>query len=194
MRKMAVVLLTGALGLLAPCLAAWAAELEGVKMPDTMKLANRDLVLNGIGLRSRFGFKVYVAGLYLLSKSNDAGMLLQQLGPKRVAMVMKRDVEAQTFLNALRDGLTANHTEAQLAALKDRLQRFDETIAAIKEAKQGDRIDLDYVPDSGTQIIHNGKAIGTLISGEDFYRALLRIWLGDNPVQESLKQGWLGKN
>jgi len=31
-----------------------------------------------------------------------------------------------------------------------------------------------------------------LIEGEDFYRALLRIWLGDKPVQEDLKKALLG--
>ena len=38
----------------------------------------------------------------------------------------------------------------------------------------------------------NGKPAGKPISGEDFYRALLRIWLGDKPVQEDLKKSLLG--
>ena len=171
-----------------------AAELEGVKMPDSLKLANRDLALNGMELRTRFGLKVYVAGLYVSNKSSDANALIQQPGPKRIAIVMRRNVEADTFLKALRDGISANHNEAQIASLKDRLDKFDDAINQIKEAKQGDSIDLDYVPETGTQILHNGKMVGTQIAGEDFYRALLRIWLGEKPAQESLKYGWLGKN
>jgi L(+)-tartrate dehydratase beta subunit len=31
-----------------------------------------------------------------------------------------------------------------------------------------------------------------LHAGEDFYRALLRIWLGEHPVQDDVKQGLLG--
>jgi hypothetical protein len=173
---------------------AGAAELEGVKLPDSLKIANRDLALNGMGLRTRLGFKVYVAGLYVGARSVDATTLIQQPGAKRVAIVMRRNVEADTFLKALRDGISANHTEAQIAALKDRLEKFDEAINLIKEARQGDTIDLDYVPETGMQILHNGKPVGANINGEDFYRALLRIWLGEKPVQDSLKQGWLGKN
>jgi hypothetical protein len=179
------------LGLALPTLAA---ELEGVKMPDALKVANRDLIQNGMGLRTRFGFKVYVAGLYVSNKSSDANALIQQPGPKRVAIVMRRNVEADTFLKALRDGISANHSDAQIASLKDRLDTFDAAITQIKEAKQGDNIDLDYVPETGTQIFHNGKPVGALITGEDFYRSLLRIWLGEKPAQESLKHGWLGKN
>jgi len=37
-----------------------------------------------------------------------------------------------------------------------------------------------------------GIAAGKPIAGEDFYRALLRIWLGDKPVQNDLKKSLLG--
>jgi hypothetical protein len=185
------ILLLLTLGLALP---AWAAELDGIKMPDTLKIANRDLTLNGMGLRTRFGLKVYVAGLYVGTQSADATTLMQQPGPKRVAIVMRRNVEADTFLQALRDGISSNHSEAQMAALKDRLDKFDDAVTQIKEAKQGDSIDLDYVPETGTQVLHNGKPVGATIAGEDFYRSLLRIWLGEKPAQESLKNGWLGKN
>lgn len=119
-----------------------AAELEGVKMLDSLKLANRDLALNGMGLRTRFGLKVYVAGLYVSNKSSDANALIQQPGPKRVAIVMRRNVEADTFLKALRDGISANHNEAQIASLKDRLDKFDDAINQIKDAKQGGAVSI----------------------------------------------------
>lgn len=170
-----------------------AAELESVRMADTIKLGNRDLLLNGLGLRTRFGLRVYVAGLYVGKKSSDITELLQQPGPKRVAIAMKRNVDADTFLDALKDGIAANHGPQQLAALKDRIGKLSELILSIKEAKQGDLLDLDFVPDSGTQISVNGKTIGQAIPGEDFYQAVLRIWIGDKPVQDGLKTGLIGK-
>jgi hypothetical protein len=39
----------------------------------------------------------------------------------------------------------------------------------------------------------DGKPAGAAIEGEDFYRALLRIWLGDKPVQDDLKKALLGR-
>jgi hypothetical protein len=41
-------------------------------------------------------------------------------------------------------------------------------------------------------VVVNGKAQGSAIAGEDFYGALLRIWLGDKPVQDDLKKALLG--
>ena len=54
-----------------------------------------------------------------------------------------------------------------------------------------------YLPEkttaAGTQVTVDGKATGAPIAGEDFYRALLRVWLGDNPVQADLKKSLLGE-
>jgi hypothetical protein len=53
-------------------------------------------------------------------------------------------------------------------------------------------ITLDYIPESGTRVTLNGEPKGEAIAGDDFYRALLRIWLGENPVDSSLKKALLG--
>jgi len=61
----------------------------------------------------------------------------------------------------------------------------------------GDVILIDYlpgsVPGSGTRVTINGVVKAT-IAGEDFNRALLRIWLGDKPADSDLKKGMLGQN
>ena len=51
--------------------AANAASLAGVTLPDSQQVAGKNLVLNGLGLRSKMMVKVYVAGLYLEQKSSD---------------------------------------------------------------------------------------------------------------------------
>jgi hypothetical protein len=38
-----------------------------------------------------------------------------------------------------------------------------------------------------------GKPAGQPIPGEDFYTALLRVWLGEDPAQGNLKEALLGK-
>ena len=45
---------------------------------------------------------------------------------------------------------------------------------------------LGHVP-----VLANLQPAGEYL-GEDFYRALLRIWLGDHPVQDDLKKALLG--
>jgi hypothetical protein len=114
-------------------------------------------------------------------------------GPKRVAIHMLRDVGADQFTDALVDGMKDNHSEADMKALEPRVKQLAAIMAEMKEAKKGMRITLDWVPGAGTALTVDGKAAGAPIQGEDFYRALLRIWLGDNPVQADLKKALLGE-
>ena len=172
---------------------AVAAEVAGVKLEDRDRVANAELVLNGAGLRKRAFFQVYAAGLYLAEKKTGAAEVIAAAGPKRVAMHMLRDVDADQFSGALADGIKDNHSEAEAKALEPRVKLLAAIMAEMKEAKKGMRITLDWVPATGTRVTVDGKAAGLAIPGEDFYRALLRIWLGDNPVQVDLKKALLGE-
>jgi hypothetical protein len=170
--------------------AAGAAEVAGVKIDDKARVGSGDLVLNGAGLRKRVFFQVYAIGLYLPQKATSAAAVLEQKGPKRVAIHMLRDVGADAFTEALADGIRANHSEAEAKALEPKVQALGAIMAQVKEAKKGMAIALDWNGD--TRLLVNGSAAGQPIAGEDFYRALLRIWIGDKPVQDDLKKALLG--
>ena len=164
-------------------------ELEGVKLEPTAQVGGTALQLNGAGLRTRAIFKVYVAGLYVPQKSADAAALLAQKGPRRITITMLRNVDSDSFAGALNDGLRGNHTEAQVAALKPQIDTMNANLKAVGEAKKGDVIHFEYLPDSGTRVTVNGQPRGTAIPGEDFFTAVLRVWIGDKPVDGDLKKG-----
>ena len=171
---------------------AQAVSVEGVRFEPTATVSGEALVLNGAGLRTRAFFKVYAAGLYVPQKSGDAATLLAQTGARRVSIGMLRDVDATTFANSLLEGLKSNQTEEQLATVKAQSEQMQATLKTIGEARKGDLIQLDWIPDSGTQIIVNGQLRGEPIAGAAFFSALLRIWLGDRPADSSLKKALLG--
>ena len=104
---------------------------------------------------------------------------------------MLRDVGAETFSDALADGIRANHSEADAKALEPKVKQLAATMAEVKEAKKGMVISLEW-NGKATQVLIDGKPAGSPIEGEDFYRGLLRIWLGDKPVQDDLKKALLG--
>jgi hypothetical protein len=164
-----------------------AAEVEGVKLPDE----DQKLVLNGAGLRKRAFFQVYVIGLYLPEKKAAAADAIGAAGPKRVLIHMMRDVDAEQFGGALTDGMKDNVSEAEMKAFEPRIRQLQAIMLSMKEAKKGMRITLDWTP-AGTAVTVDGKASGQPIPGEDFYRALLKIWLGEKPVQADLKSALLG--
>jgi len=167
-------------------------ELEGVKLEPTAQVGGAALQLNGAGIRTRAIFKVYVAGLYVPQKSNSAATLLAQKGPRRMVLTMLRNVDADSFAGPLNDGLKNNHSEAQLAGFKAQIDAMNAALKAVVEAKKGDVLHFEYLPDSGTRITVNGQQKGAAIPGEDFYTAMLRIWLGDKPADGDLKKGLLG--
>ena len=167
-------------------------EIEGVKLEPTVQVALAPLQLNGAGVRTRAIFKVYVAGLYVPQKSKDATALLSQKGPRRMSITMLRNVDADSFGGALNEGLKNNHTEAQLAGYKAQIEALNANLKAVGETKKGDVINFEYVPDAGTRITVNGQPRGTSIAGEDFFTAVLRIWLGEKPADAGLKKALLG--
>lgn len=167
---------------------AWAVEVAGVRIDDKTQVANTDLTLAGAGLRKRLFFQVYAIGLYVRDPKADP---VSQPGPKRVQIHMLRDVGAEQFTEALADGIKANHPEAEASALEPRVRQLGAILAQLKEARQGMAIALDWTG-SETVLVVDGKPAGRPIQGEDFYRALLRIWLGEHPVQEDLKKALLG--
>jgi NADH dehydrogenase/NADH:ubiquinone oxidoreductase subunit G len=172
-------------------LVAGAAEVAGVKIDDKTRIANADLTLNGAGLRKRAFFQVYAMGLYVAQKGSNAAQLIDQPGAKRVAIHMLRDVSADAFNEALADGIRANHSETEVKGLEPRLKELGAIIGEVKEAKKGMAIYLDWTG-AETQVVVNGKPAGKPIAGQDFYKALLKIWLGDKPVQDDLKKALLG--
>lgn len=168
----------------------YAAEIAGVRIEEAAKAGGTDLVLNGAGLRTRFFFKVYVAALYLPKKSTSASAIMEAHEPRRIVMHMLRDLDAETLIGSLKEGLRNNHGEAELAALKADTERFEALMHGIGNAKSGDVITLEFSPD-GTAVGFNGSPRGS-IAGENFGRALLRVWLGDKPADTALKQALLG--
>jgi hypothetical protein len=170
-----------------------AAELEGVSLEDRIRVDGQELRLNGIALRTRFIFQVYVAGLYLPAKAATAQAAIESRGAKRIILVMMRDASAEQFVESIESGMRANNSEAQIAAVKTQLDELMAMIRAVGQSKKGARIVLDYAPsDGGTTLFVNGVAQGKPMAGEAFYHALLRIWLGDDPVQMDLKEALLG--
>jgi hypothetical protein len=169
--------------------AADAVEIEGVKLADTATVAGRDLVLNGAGLRKRLLFDVYVASLYLPDKVSAAAAVLKA-EPRRVEIHMLREVGADDFLEAIKDGIEANASQTERHAIQPQLSELAKVITAIGETKNGDTITLDFM--AGNTVVTINGAEKTRIAGEQFNRALLKVWLGDHPAQADLKKAMLG--
>jgi len=169
-----------------------AREIADVNLPEKVNVWDTNLVFNGAGIRTRFFFNIYVAALYLTQKQKTAETVIADGQVHRVALYMKRELSSEKLLSAFNDAIEENNSAAELSALAPQLQLMKQIFGAVKEVKPGDVITLDYLPAAGTRISINGVAQQGIVPGPSFNRALLKIWLGDKPVQDDLKKDMLG--
>lgn len=166
-----------------------AGTLAGVTLPDSMDLDGQQLVLNGLALRKKIVFKVYVAGLYLPAKEKDGVKVLAADGPRCTVMHFLRSVSANQVNEAWYDGLEAN-TPNHSAQLK---KQFDQLAALMEPLKSGDQLVFTYRAGVGTEVKVKGKVKGTL-GDKAFADALFACWIGPKPGPgEKFKAGLLGR-
>lgn len=184
MKKLSIALLMS----LSLSSAAFAKELAGVKVADKVTVAGKELALNGVGLRTKAIFKVYVAALYVEKTSKDATQVISSDQVKRVEMHMLRDLDKAKIVDAVKEGF-ANNSKAQMPQLKDRLDKF---VAVIPDIKEKEKLTITYVPGKGTAITSSDGSEKVSVPGKDFADALFAVWLGKDPVDDDLKEGMLG--
>lgn len=172
---------------------ATAVEVAGVRLDDSVRLANQDLRLNGAGVRSKLIFKVYVVGLYLPEKKTSTSDVLAATGARRVSIVMLRDVASDEFAKAFATGIEQNTDAAERATLAPSMAKFNAMFASVSQLKEGDALQVDWLPAAGMTVQLNGKRILEPLADAPFYNAVLRIWLGNKPVDDKLKRQLLAE-
>ncbi len=180
-----------ALLLLCLPLPALALSVAGVDVAEKVHVGSGDLQLNGAGIRTKYMFKVYVAALYLGDRKKTAEDVLADDKPKRVTLHMLRHVDAGEFMEAFRKAIMANLTRDEFNELALRFLAFAKVFTDVGQVDKGDVITLDYAPGVGTVVSVNGKE-RKRVEGADFFRGMLKIWLGEKPVDEGLKKKMLG--
>jgi len=170
-----------------------AVELAGVRYPPSLGLGGSTLLLNGAGIRYKAIFKVYTAGLYLAEKAATPEAVLAAAGPKRLQVVMLRDIDANELGKLFTRGMQDNSPREEFIQSIPGTVRMGEIFAAKKKLVAGESFSVDWLPDSGTQVRVNGKPMGEPIREPAFFHGLMRIWLGQSPADHLLKDALLGK-
>ncbi len=166
----------------------FAGTLAGITLPDSLKINDQTLVLNGMALRKKVVFKVYVAGLYLPAKEKNSETILAADKTRCTVMHFVRSVDAGKISEAWFEGLQAN-TPNYAPELK---KQFDVLATLMEDVKEGDKLVFTYHPGKGTEVKVKGVVKGTL-GDKAFADALFACWIGKKPGPgESFKNGLLG--
>ena len=163
-------------------------SVAGVALPRRIQVENQWLLLNGMALRKKAIFKVYVAGLYLPGPQKNAERILADDAPRHLVMQFVRDVKAGQICDAWKEGLADNTPNAS-PALK---QQFNTLCRLMEKVNPGDQLAFTYLPGIGTNIYVKGQSKG-IIPGKEFADALFKSWIGPRPGPgEDFKRRLLG--
>jgi hypothetical protein len=169
----------------------------GVPFNASEKVGVGETVLNGVGGRGVMMLNAYAMGLYLPSKQATAAEAYQAKGAKRIRVVLLMGAPAERLAQSLVRGIEKNHDDGARAKLQARLDVFKAAVVSVGTAKTHDVADFDWLPNEQGGVMRfllNGKQYGADIEGEDFYQAVMSIWLGERPADRALKANLLGQD
>ena len=167
-------------------------EVAGIKFDKTIEVAGTKLQLNGAGVRYKAVFQVYVAGLYLTQKADTIEEVMAAPGPKRLSITTLRSIDASELGKMFVRGVEDNSPKNEMSKLVPGLMRMSQIFYDQKVLAKGDSFQIDWIPGTGTVLTVKGKVQGEPFKEPEFFNALLRIWLGPNPVDFKLKDALLG--
>jgi hypothetical protein len=160
----------------------------GVSLPKKVTADGTNLVYNGAGIRSKYGFNLYVGALYLKRPSMDANKIINDDVSMGIHIhIISDKVTREKFLETVGEGFNSVSHGKATEAEKNKLKGFFSD-----PIKKGDKIRLEYSSGSGVKVYKNGVYKG-VISGLEFKKALFSIWLGTKPPSTDLKNKMLGK-
>ena len=183
------ILYAALLSLLFLVLPAGAGTLAGVTLPDKVEVKGRSLVLNGMGLRTKFFIKVYVGALYLAQKEKSPAKIMADDEPRRMVMHFLYSVSKDQMCDAWKEGLEQNTPKASAEVKK----AFATLCSWMEPIPKGHELVLTYVPGEGTMVEINGKGKGTL-EGKAVSDAVVATWIGPDPAPgQDFKKAVLGE-
>lgn len=167
--------------------AALASEIEGVGFADRLRVEASELQLHGTGLlRVGIFLKGYVAALYLGDAFQGEATPQNVLAdvPRRLEIEYFWGIPADEFAKATSELIGRNTDATTFESLRRRIDRIN---GLYEDVEPGDRYAITYLPGVGTELALNGRRLG-IVEGADFSAALFSIWLGEQPLDESLRR------
>jgi hypothetical protein len=164
------------------------AEIGGIYFNDEYTAGNRKLFIRGRAiLNYMLVIKAYAGALYMESGTPSSAALGEF--PRILELHYFHDISAGDFRESTLEMMRRNTTEAEFAAISERIVAFNRLYLSVKA---GDRYRAEYIPGRGTTLYLNARELGT-VTGSDFSRAFFSIWIGRDPIDKKFRDRLLGK-
>lgn len=139
----------------------------------------------------RMFFKLYDASFYTdAEQTTRVDELLDGENALLLEFDYLRKIKKSIILESSGKILANNMSPVELASIQERVDQIN---AAYRTVDAGDRSALSYIPGEGTTLWINGERKIT-IEGKDFARLYFRIWLGERPISEKMRDALLQRS
>lgn len=165
-------------------------EIDGVIVPRTLTIQNKNLTLNGVGGRSKMWVEVYVQALYLSKLSQDANYIIESDTEMSIRIHVTSSLVSSGKLTRNFNAGFEKSTGPNLNSLRPKIEAFKNMLS--DEIVKNDVFNLFYNPIDTSVWVYKNDVLKGKIPGIDFKKALFGIWLSDKPVDETLKNNLLG--
>lgn len=167
-------------------------NINGVKLPRTIKFKSREIELNGVGIRSKLWFDIYTQALYLTKLSQDPVEILESNTLMAVRIQITSSlVSSRKFSKSINNGLQKSVGDEKWKGFKPQLDLLEKLINS-EVIVEKDVFNLVYNPDDESMWIIKNDVVKGQIPGIDFKKAFFGIWLSKNPIDKTLKKDLLG--
>ncbi len=169
-------------------------KIADVIYPNEVTVGGQKLLLNGYGVRFRFGFRVYTAALYTPTKLTKNEEVIRPTVTKRLHLVAQRDVKGDDFGKLFSRGMEENMSKEDFSKIVNGVIRMGNIFAEAKQFSKGDVILIDMIPGTGLVTTFRGKQQGEPIKEPEFSQAMMQIWFGKKPADDQLRKALLGES
>jgi len=150
-----------------------------------------NLDLHGISIHSEQRNDIYVGALFSSTKVDKTSKLLSPEISKRMSLKFVSKYSSRKMARLWKQRIAMNNPKSEWQPMTEEIVKFS---GIFKRAMQeGDELNLDFDPVSGTSIYLNGTLFLT-IPKVNFYDLLLNVWIGSIPPTKNFKIGISGKN
>jgi hypothetical protein len=161
------------------------------RFADTIAVSSQaaPFVYSGAASLKKNFIDYYAIALYVPYGASERQTLIDALAPLKLRLVWTTPALSSKSVQAYwRQAFT--DAAADPNRLKRIGSRIDAFVKLFDEIKFGDVTELEYDPDLGMKVFHNGRHGGNF-AGVEFNRALIQIWLGNHATASPMRSALL---
>lgn len=164
------------------CLAADPGSAPAPAGESVPEQGSQKLIIDALGEYQQLNELIYLGAIYLpisASGFDDSGAMRMEM---RIAA---EEISGRRFTRLWLDSISLNASREQRERLIEQIRAFGDIYQ--QSFTTGDHIAFEYQPNARQTVFTLDDVRLGVIPGEEFFRILLSVWVGDNPKSSELK-------